>query len=272
MKDGESDVSGKVELPETGNQRDNQDLRSGPGKSKQGLEVGEHILVALSFVLTILTFPISLWLCLKVINDFERGIILRLGHMRPGGPLGPGVYFILPCTDEIIRVDMRTKACYIALQEIITKDPLVLDVDGVLYYRIQNPTIAVSSVTSAEEATKLLVQTTMRNVLGTMYLSHLVCNRENVARRIQSTVDEAARGWGVKVELIEIKNVRTQVKVVPPSEGTPSSKSNTPRIMKEASVIIGNSPVSFQFRCLTSDAPEAPKTGPRNPSLVFSYS
>uniref|UniRef100_A0A8D2J6K0 Podocin n=1 Tax=Varanus komodoensis TaxID=61221 RepID=A0A8D2J6K0_VARKO len=157
-------------------------LKCGASKT---FRASEWILVILSFFFTVLTFPVSVWLCIKIVSAFERAVFLRLGHMRKGQAEGPGMYFVLPCTDTVITVDMRTKSFYIPLQEILTKDPVTVDVDGVIYYRVQDAILAVTNVTNADSATLLLAETTLRNVLGTNNFSQIVSNREKIAQSIK---------------------------------------------------------------------------------------
>ncbi|XP_063001048.1 stomatin-like [Elgaria multicarinata webbii] len=233
--------------------------------SNQGFRASEWILVILSYFLTVLTFPLSIWLCIKIVNAFERAVILRLGHMRRGAAEGPGMYFVLPCTDTVITVDMRTKSCSIPLQEILTKDPLPVDIDGVIYYRVQDATLAVTHVTDPDLATLFLAETTLRNVVGTNYLSQIIINRENIAQSIQSILDKATGDWGITVEHVEIRDVKTTVKLTAAAE-TPKSP---PKMVKEASIVITDSPVSLQFRCVqkTEDANTCQQTS----TIVFTY-
>ncbi|XP_044295648.1 stomatin-like [Varanus komodoensis] len=235
--------------------------RSGASKT---FRASEWILVILSFFFTVLTFPVSVWLCIKIVSAFERAVFLRLGHMRKGQAEGPGMYFVLPCTDTVITVDMRTKSFYIPLQEILTKDPVTVDVDGVIYYRVQDAILAVTNVTNADSATLLLAETTLRNVLGTNNFSQIVSNREKIAQSIKSILDNATGSWGVTVEHVEIRDVKTTVKVMAAEAGK-----SPPRTVKEASIVITESPMSLQFRCLqkTEDA----TTSHQSSTIVFTY-
>ncbi|KAM6431249.1 stomatin-like isoform 11-T12 [Liasis olivaceus] len=125
----------------------------------------------------------------------------------------PGVYFVLPCTDTLIKVDMRTKTFDMPFQEIFTKDPLIIDVDGVVYYRVQNAPLAVTKVTNADSATHLLAKAIMKNTLGAQNLCHIISERDKVAKDIQALLDNVTGDWGVKIERVEIKNVKTRVNV-----------------------------------------------------------
>ncbi|XP_062816662.1 stomatin-like isoform X6 [Anolis carolinensis] len=154
-------------------------------KLDQSLQPGEWVLVLLSYLVLILTFPVSVWMCLQIVKEYEQVVILRLGHMRKGAEVRPGVYFILPCIDILIRVDTRTRFLHLSIKEVLTKDPLSLDITGAVYYRIQDPLLLLRNVTDPDEATVLLMQTTLGDVLGTKYLSQIICNREKISENIQ---------------------------------------------------------------------------------------
>uniref|UniRef100_A0A3B3RX59 Stomatin n=1 Tax=Paramormyrops kingsleyae TaxID=1676925 RepID=A0A3B3RX59_9TELE len=166
------------------------------------------LIVMFSILLTVLTLPISIWLVIKIVKEYERAIIFRLGRIMRGGAKGPGLFFILPCTDSFINVDMRTITFDIPPQEVLTKDSVTVSVDGVVYYRVQNATLAVANITNADAATRLLAQTTLRNVLGTKNLAEILSDREEIAHSMQSSLDDATDDWGIKVERVEIKDVK----------------------------------------------------------------
>ncbi|XP_062816658.1 stomatin-like isoform X3 [Anolis carolinensis] len=199
-------------------------------KLDQSLQPGEWVLVLLSYLVLILTFPVSVWMCLQIVKEYEQVVILRLGHMRKGAEVRPGVYFILPCIDILIRVDTRTRFLHLSIKEVLTKDPLSLDITGAVYYRIQDPLLLLRNVTDPDEATVLLMQTTLGDVLGTKYLSQIICNREKISENIQSMVDDTISSWGIKLEYLEIRNVKTRVKegqVEPPQTVKESSEMPT---------------------------------------------
>nr|KAF6315458.1 stomatin [Myotis myotis] len=178
-----------------------------------GLGICGWILVYVSFFLTIITFPLSIWMCIKIVKEYERAIIFRLGRILQGGAKGPGLFFVLPCTDTFVKVDMRIISFDIPPQEILTKDSVTVSVDGVVYYRVQNAILAVANITNADSATRLLAQTTLRNVLGTKNLAQILSDREEIAHNMQSTLDEATDDWGIKVERVEIKDVKLPVQL-----------------------------------------------------------
>ncbi|XP_026568266.1 erythrocyte band 7 integral membrane protein-like [Pseudonaja textilis] len=172
-----------------------------------------------------------------------------------------GVYFILPFTDSLTKVDMRTKALELPFQEIFTKDPLIIDVDGVVYYRVRDAFLAATKISDADAATSLLAKAIMKNTLGTQTLSHLISDREKVAKEIQALLNNITADWGVTIEHVEIKNVKTRVNVVPPGDVMPP-----PRAAKELSLFLQDSPVSIQLRCLKADSAHP---SPRLSTIVF---
>ncbi|XP_041706911.1 stomatin-like isoform X1 [Coregonus clupeaformis] len=221
------------------------------------------IIVGLSILLMLATLPLSIWMCIKIVKEYERAIIFRLGRIVRGGAKGPGLFFILPCTDSFINVDMRTITFDIPPQEVLTKDSVTVSVDGVVYYRVQNATLAVANITNADAATRLLAQTTLRNVLGTKNLAEILSDRNEIAHSMQSTLDDATDDWGIKVERVEIKDVKLpqQLQRAMAAEAEASREArakviaaegevNASRALKEASLVIAESPSGLQLRYL----------------------
>lgn len=135
-------------------------------------------------------------------------MIFRVGRLMSGGARGPGLFFILPCIDRYIKVDKRVISFDVPPQEILTRDSVTVSVDAVTYFKINNPVQSVCNVEDAQRSTKLLAQTTLRNELGTKNLSELLLERESISRNIQQILDTATDPWGVKVERVEVKDVR----------------------------------------------------------------
>ncbi|KAH9644159.1 hypothetical protein HF086_018380 [Spodoptera exigua] len=171
------------------------------------------ILVFLSWVLVCLTMPFSLFICFKVVQEYERAVIFRLGRLLSGGAKGPGIFFILPCIDTYARVDLRTRTYDIPPQEVLTKDSVTVSVDAVVYYRVHNATISIANVENAHHSTRLLAQTTLRNTMGTRPLHEILSERETISGSMQLSLDEATEAWGIKVERVEIKDVRLPVQL-----------------------------------------------------------
>uniref|UniRef100_A0A5K3FS08 PHB domain-containing protein n=1 Tax=Mesocestoides corti TaxID=53468 RepID=A0A5K3FS08_MESCO len=166
------------------------------------------LIIAIVYILVACTFPFSLPFCIKVIAEYERAVIFRLGRMLPDGAKGPGLFFVLPCLDKLRKVDLRTVTFDVPPQEVLTKDSVTVAVDAVVYYRIYNPIVAVTNVEDADRSTRLLAATTLRNVLGTKSLSEILSEREAISNSMQAMLDDATHPWGVKVERVEVKDVR----------------------------------------------------------------
>ena len=121
----------------------------------------------------------------KVVREYERAVILRLGRKLPGGAKGPGLFFILPCIDDIIKVDLRTVTFDIPPQEILTKDSVTVTVDGVVYYKIDDPVSSVINIENARYSTGLLAATTLRNTLGTKSLQEILKEKDQISAKMQ---------------------------------------------------------------------------------------
>ena len=141
-------------------------------------------------------------------QEYERAVIFRLGRLLAGEAKGPGIFFVLPCIDNYLKVDLRVISFDVPPQEILTKDSVTVAVDAVVYFRISNPIWSVVNVEDAHRSTKLLAQTTLRNELGTKNLSDLLLQREKISESIARILDVATDPWGMKVERVEVKDVR----------------------------------------------------------------
>src|SRR5579859_2344367 len=161
-------------------------------------------LVAILVVLFLLVlFLIS---AIKVAREYERGIVFRLGRLFPE-PKGPGVVFLIPIVDRIVKVDMRTITLTIPPQEVITKDNVPVRVNAVAYFRIVAPKDAIVQVENFMVATSQIAQTTLRSVLGQHQLDELLSEREKINAILQGIIDEQTAPWGIKVSIVEVKDV-----------------------------------------------------------------
>ncbi|KAI2798192.1 hypothetical protein RDWZM_001931 [Blomia tropicalis] len=170
-----------------------------------------HLFIVFSYLIVVFTFPFSLLFCIKVTQEYERAVIFRLGKLVGNGVKGPGLFFVLPCIDDYSVVDLRTITFDVPPQEVLTKDSVTVSVDAVVYYRIWLPTIAVANVYDYGNATRLLTSTTLRNILGTRTLAEILSQRENISLAVRTILDEVTKVWGVKVERVELKDVRLPV-------------------------------------------------------------
>lgn len=187
----------------------------------------------------------------------------RLGPLLPGGAKGPGLFFILPCVDTYRKVDLRIVSFDVPPQEILSKDSVTVAVDAVVYFRISNPTISVTNVEDAPRSTKLLAQTTLRNVLGMKTLAEMLSDRDHIAQQMKSVLDEATDPWGVTVERVEVKDVRLpsqlQRAMAAEAEATREARAKVvaaegeqkaSRALKEAADVLSSSPAAIQLRYL----------------------
>ena len=163
---------------------------------------GALILVAILLFLVIL-FLIS---AIKVAREYERGIIFRLGRLLPE-PKGPGLFLLIPVVDRMVKVDLRTITLNIPPQEVITKDNVPVRVNAVAYFRIVEPKNAIVQVENFMVATSQIAQTTLRSVLGQHLLDELLSERDKINSILQEIIDEATSPWGIKVSIVEVKDV-----------------------------------------------------------------
>jgi regulator of protease activity HflC (stomatin/prohibitin superfamily) len=141
----------------------------------------------------------------KVVQEYERGVIFRLGRLV--GAKGPGLFFIIPFIDRMVKIDLRTVTLDIPSQEAITRDNVTVRVNAVAYFRVTDPEAAVVRVENYMLATMQIAQTTMRSVLGQSELDELLAKREEINQRLQQIIDEQTAPWGIKVSVVEVKDV-----------------------------------------------------------------
>jgi regulator of protease activity HflC (stomatin/prohibitin superfamily) len=142
-----------------------------------------------------------------VLREYERGVVFRLGRLHPTKADKPGVIFLVPIADRMIKVDLRTITLTIPPQEVITKDNVPVRVNAVAYFRIVDPQAAIVQVENFMVATSQIAQTTLRSVLGQHVLDELLSEREKINAILQGIIDEATGPWGVKVSIVEVKDV-----------------------------------------------------------------
>ncbi len=157
------------------------------------------------------SFPLLIgvfWLvnCIKILNEYERGVVFRLGRMQPQ-PLGPGLKLILFPIDRLIRISLRTITLDVPPQDVITKDNVSIKVNAVVYFRVIEPNKAIVEVEDYLFASSQMAQTTLRSVLGQVELDELLIHREKLNQQLQTLIDKQTDPWGVKVSAVEIKQV-----------------------------------------------------------------
>ncbi len=157
------------------------------------------VIIIVIFLLMLLSSSI------KIMAEYQRIVIFRLGRLL--GIKGPGLVFIVPIIDKIIKLDLRTRVIDVPKQRVITKDNVTVHVDAVVYYRITDPEKAVVEVQRYEVATSLLAQTTLRDILGTQSLDDLLSKREQLNKSLQTIIDQGTDPWGIKVSAVTIRDV-----------------------------------------------------------------
>jgi regulator of protease activity HflC (stomatin/prohibitin superfamily) len=162
---------------------------------------GLIIVVALAFL--VLLFLAS---AIKVAREYERGVVFRLGRLLDP-PKGPGLFLLIPVIDRMVKVDLRTITLNVPPQEVITKDNVPVRVNAVAYFRIIEPKAAIVQVENFMVATSQIAQTTLRSVLGQHLLDELLSERDKINAILQTIIDEATQPWGVKVSIVEVKDV-----------------------------------------------------------------
>jgi regulator of protease activity HflC (stomatin/prohibitin superfamily) len=158
------------------------------------------LLVAVAFVVFLLVNAI------RILPEYERGVVFRLGRLRPTD-YGPGLFLLIPIVDRMIRVSLRTVVHDVPPQDIITKDNVSIKVNAVVYFRVMNPRKAVVEVENFHYATSQLSQTTLRSVLGQVELDELLSERDKINHELQSILDKQTDPWGIKVSAVEVKHV-----------------------------------------------------------------
>jgi regulator of protease activity HflC (stomatin/prohibitin superfamily) len=152
-----------------------------------------------------LFFLIVLTRAIRILREYERGVIFRLGKLQ--GAKGPGIVFLIPIVDSMVKMDLRVVTIDVAKQEIMTKDNVPVTVDAVVYFRVVQPTDAVVKVENFWRATSLIAQTTLRSVLGQASLDDLLSQRDSINSKLQEIIDRQTEPWGVKVTAVEVKDV-----------------------------------------------------------------
>lgn len=199
---------------------------------------------------------------IRILNEYERGVIFRLGRVL-GAPKGPGIIWLWPLIDRMVKVGLRTVVLDVPPQDVITKDNVSIKVNAVVYFRVIEPLKAIIDVENFLYATSQLSQTTLRSVLGQVELDDLLSHREKINEQLQEILDTHTEPWGIKVSNVEVKNVdlpqemlraiarqaeaerERRAKVIS-AEGEYQAATK----LSEASEILSRSPMSLQLRYL----------------------
>ncbi|GIY45127.1 band 7 protein AAEL010189 [Caerostris darwini] len=238
-------------------------MKSSENNPENELGVCGKILTALSLILVAVTLPFSLFLCIIIVPEYERIVVFRLGRLLGWQAKGPGICFILPCIENYSRVDLRTMTFNVPSQEVLIKESVTLQVDAVIYYRVFNAIASVVNVMDGNYSTQLIAQTTLRSILGDHLLEEVISERQKIARTLQDSLNETTQEWGIKVEKVEIKDMRLpeslQKAMAAEAEATRASNARVitangekkaSGALKEAAEIISQCPVALQLRYL----------------------
>jgi regulator of protease activity HflC (stomatin/prohibitin superfamily) len=217
-------------------------------------------LVAVAAVVAVIVFVLSA--SVRVAREYERGVIFRLGRLK-SPPKGPGLFFLIPIIDKMVRVDLRTVTLNVPPQEVITRDNVPVRVNAVAYFRILDPEKAIVQVENYMVATSQISQTTLRSVLGQHMLDELLSERDKINAILQQIIDDATSPWGIKVSIVEVKDVEIpggmqramarqaeaererRAKVIA-AEGEFQASER----LKDAAGVLSENPISIQLRYL----------------------
>ena len=158
------------------------------------------------YILAIILIILFLSTAIKVLREYERGVVFRLGRVLKK-PKGPGLVIIIPIIDKLIRISLRLVAMDVPPQDVITRDNVSLKVDAVIYFRVMDPNNAIIEVENYIFATSQLAQTTLRSVCGQVEFDELLAQRDRINARLQEILDERTDPWGIKVSNVEVKHI-----------------------------------------------------------------
>ena len=158
------------------------------------------------YILAVVLLMLFLSTAIKILREYERGVVFRLGRVLEK-PKGPGLVIIIPIIDKLVRVSLRLVAMDVPPQDVITKDNVSLKVDAVIYFRVMDPNNAIIEVENYIFATSQLAQTTLRSVCGQVEFDELLAQRDRINARLQEILDERTDPWGIKVSNVEIKHI-----------------------------------------------------------------
>jgi regulator of protease activity HflC (stomatin/prohibitin superfamily) len=234
--------------------------------------------VALPIVIAILIALFLLKQWINILNDYEKGVVYRLGRLLPT-PKGPGWVFIFYPFEKMRRIDLRTVVLDVPPQDVITKDNVSVKVNAVLYFRVVDPNRAVNSVENYLYATSQLAQTTLRSVLGQAELDELLSEREKLNEKLQEIIDQHTDPWGIKVSMVEVKAVdlpqEMQRAMAKQAEAEREKRAKivhaqgeleASQALGEAALVISGNPVTLQLRYLQTLTEIAAE---KNSTIIF---
>jgi len=222
---------------------------------------------SLSFLVLLILILMIAASALRILNEYERGVIFRLGRVRTVGgkpqPKGPGLIFLIPIVDKLVKVSLRTVTMDVPPQDVITRDNISLKVNAVIYFRVMEPIKAVIEIENYLYGTSQLSQTTLRSVCGQVELDDILYQRDKINMQIQEILDKHTEPWGVKVTAVEVKAIdlpeEMRRAMAKQAEAERERRSKVIRAeaefqaaekLKEAAAIIGDYPMALQLRYL----------------------
>lgn len=198
---------------------------------------------------------------IKIVPEYERGVIFRLGRLV--GARGPGLFFVVPILERMVRIDMRVITMDVPVQEVITLDNVTIKVNAVLYFQVMDPNAAVTKVMDFIRATMQIAQTTLRSVVGQVELDELLAQREKINQKLQHIIDEQTEPWGIKVTIVEVKDVELpnsmQRAMAKQAEAEREKRAKiihaegelqASKALSEAAAVIASEPTTLQLRYL----------------------
>lgn len=213
----------------------------------------------------------------RILREYERGVIFRLGRLM--GARGPGLIFLIPIVDRMVRVSLRVVTMDVPAQDVITRDNVSVKVNAVVYFRVMDVNKAIVEVVDFLYATSMIAQTTLRSVLGQVELDDLLTNRDKINQQLQHIIDEQTEPWGVKVSVVEVKNVdlpeNMQRAIARQAEAERERRAKVIHAEGEyqaseklaaAAEVIGKTPVGIQLRFLSTLAEVATE---KNSTIIF---
>jgi regulator of protease activity HflC (stomatin/prohibitin superfamily) len=231
------------------------------------------ILTAFGYIMAVPLFPFAV----RIVQEYERGVIFRLGRLV--GARGPGLFFILPFVERMVKVDLRIVTMDVPRQDVITQDNVTVKVDAVVYFRVVRPDEAVTKVLDYFRATSLVAQTTLRSVLGQSDLDELLSKRDELNQRLQHIIDDATEPWGIKVTIVEVRDVALPADMINAmSRQAQAERERRAKVihaegefeaskrLAEAGSVMASEPVTLQLRYLQTLTEIASE---RNSTVVF---
>jgi regulator of protease activity HflC (stomatin/prohibitin superfamily) len=233
--------------------------------------------VPIGLVVALAVLLVLLFLSVRIVNEYERGVIFRLGRVI--GAKGPGLFLIIPIVDRMVKVSLRTVTMDIPPQDVITRDNVTVKVNAVTYFNVVDPVRSVVAIEDYIVGTSQVAQTTLRSILGQVDLDELLVKRDDINQRLQQIIDDLTNPWGVKVTLVEVKDVelpdtmRRAMAAQAEAERDRRAKvihalgeKESAAALGEAAVVLEAHPAAMQLRVLSTMAEVSAE---RNSTLIF---